>query len=83
MAPTGSSQPDMTALPTEALQLKAAEQRIQLHRSAADLRYKIYETKERLAPINLVRDHLAAASVVAALAAGFLGFGVAGLFTRN
>jgi hypothetical protein len=83
MAPAGSSQPNITSLPTETLQKKAAEQRAQLHRSAADLREKIHETKERLTPINQIREHMAVASVLAAVVAGFVGFGMAGMFTRN
>ena len=83
MAAEGSQQPDLTALPTETLQVKAAEQRRRLHQTAADVREKIYETKQRLSLANQVREHLLTSLVSAGVIAGLIGFGFAGVFTRR
>ena len=83
MAAEGSQQPDITTLPTETLQVKAAEQRRQLHRTAADVREKINKTKQRFSLTNQAREHLPAALLSAGVIAGLIGFSFAGMFTRR
>jgi hypothetical protein len=73
----------MSTQPIETLQLRAIEQRNQLHRSASDLRERVNETKDRFRLSKQAREHLVAISTVASLAGFLMGYGVAGIFTRD
>ncbi len=70
----------MTTMPTDVLELRAAEQRRRLHNSVAELREQV---REKMDVKKNVREHLGAASAVAAVAGLTLGWGFAGMFTRR
>ena len=71
----------MSPMPIESLELKALEQRSQLHRTASDLRAKLSRTREKLSLSNQVHDHLLAVSLVAGAVGLVSGYGVAELFS--
>jgi hypothetical protein len=73
----------MSTVPIETLQLRALEQRSQLHRTASDLREKISRTREKLSFSKQAHDHLVAVSVAAAFVGIASGYGVAGLFSNR
>lgn len=73
------------------LEKRAAEQRLQLHESVTDLRSSLTDLKssveenirERLDVKRVARQHLWKAAAGASGFALFLGYGVAGMFTRR
>lgn len=73
----------MSTMPIEALQLRALEERRQLHRIASDLRAKVSRTREKLRLSKKAHDHLWTVSLAGALLGLASGYGVAGLFTRR
>jgi C4-dicarboxylate-specific signal transduction histidine kinase len=73
----------MSTVSIEHLELRAIERRSHLHRTAADLRAKVANTREKLSLSRQTREHLAAASILASVLGFFGGHGVAGLFTRG
>jgi hypothetical protein len=83
MAPERSTESDMSTQPLETLQLRALEQRSQLHRSASDLRERVNRTKDQLSLPKQARKHLVAISTIAILAGFVMGYGVAGIFTGD
>jgi hypothetical protein len=83
VAADGSEDSNMNTTPIETLQIKALEQRKELHHTFADLRDKVMDTREKFKVSNQARNHLLAASAVAAVLGLASGYGVAGIFTRN
>ena len=73
----------MSTLPIEALQLRALEQRHQLHKTASDLRKRVKETRDRLNLSKQTRDHVIAVSWLASLIGLATGYGLAGIFVRD
>jgi hypothetical protein len=67
-------------MPIDVLETQAATQRKQLHNDVAELRSQI---RERLQPKRLAREYMAPAAGVAGLVGLLLGYGVAGIFTRD
>ena len=67
-------------MPMEVLETQAATQRKQLHDDVAELRTQL---REKLEPKRLAREYVAPASGIAALVGLVLGYGVAGIFTRD
>jgi hypothetical protein len=65
------------------LQLKALEERAQLHRSASELRKRLSATKEKLRFSQQVRKHFAIACAVASLVGLLSGYGFAGLLAQQ
>ncbi|HZP61848.1 MAG TPA: hypothetical protein VFB28_00425 [Terriglobales bacterium] len=72
----------MSSDPIDVLELRALEQRSQLHQTAADLRAKISHTRDQLNISKQARNHRVAASIIAAVLGLASGYGFAGLFTR-
>ena len=70
----------MNAMPTDMLELRAAEQRRRLHNSVAELREQV---REKMDVKKNMRDYLAPATGLATLAGLVLGWGFAGMFTRK
>ena len=70
----------MTELPSYDLELKAAEERRRLHGTLAELRSRVHQ---ELDIKKRVREHLAAACVVATLLSLGLGYSVAGVFVGD
>ena len=69
-----------TPLPMEILERNAASQRRQLHNDLAELKSSM---RRRLDAKKLARQYLPHAAGAAALIALALGYGVAGVFTRD
>jgi hypothetical protein len=67
----------------EVLQLRAIEERTQLHRSASGLRERVNQIKDRLRLSKQAREHLVVVSTLASLAGFLMGYGVAGIFIRR
>ncbi len=71
----------------ENLELRALEQRHQLHRTAMELKSeveaKIAATREKLDISRNAREHMVGASVVLGLVGLLFGYSFAGMFTRN
>lgn len=67
-------------LPVEMLEIRAAEQRQQLHQSVADLKDSV---RDRLDVKRNVRDHLWGISGGLAVVGLVLGYAVAGIFTTD
>ncbi len=82
MATEGNEQAHMSSVPIDVLELRALEQRAQLHQTAADLRAKISRTRDQLNVPKQARNHRVAASIIAAVVGLASGYGFAGLFTR-
>lgn len=73
----------MSTMPIEDMQLRAIEQRKELHKTISDLREKVSHARERLKFSEQARRHLSAASALAALVGLAAGYACAGLFTRH
>jgi hypothetical protein len=73
----------MSTMPIENLQLRALQQRGEIHKSVSDLRKKIANAREKLRFSKHAREHLAAASALASLVGAVSGYAVAGLFARE
>ena len=77
----------MNTQPVDKLELRALEQRNQLHRTAMELRSeveeKIADTREKLDISRNAREHMLGASVVLGLVGLLSGYSFAGMFTRN
>lgn len=70
----------MGELPSYDLELRAADERRRLHRVVAELRSRVQEDLD----INKqTREHLGAASGIAAVLGLALGYSVTGLFVRH
>jgi hypothetical protein len=67
-------------LPTEVLEQRAADQRRQLHNSVQELRLVV---REQADVKRHVRRHYAPLAGVAAVVGLTLGYGFAGIFTRD
>ena len=67
-------------MPIDVLEAHAETQRKQLHNDVAQLRAQL---REKLEPKRLAREYVAPASGIAALVGLVLGYGVAGIFTRE
>ncbi len=77
---TGMSTPNMNlkpTLPTDVLELRAAEQRRRLHNSVADLRE---ELRDKLDSKKIAREYMAPAATVAGLFGLLIGYAVASVF---
>lgn len=66
-------------VPTDILELRAAEQRRRLHNAVTELRYTV---RERVDLRRQAREHLLPAAGIAAVFGLVMGFGMGGLFAR-
>lgn len=66
-------------MPTDILELKAADQRRRLHDSVAELRSTV---RERLDAKRVAREYVVPASVGAAVIGLVFGYGMGGMFAR-
>jgi len=73
----------MSTMPIETLQLRALEERSQLHRTTTELRAKLALTRDKLNLPKEVHDHLLALSVIAGAVGLVSGYGIAGLFSHR
>lgn len=70
----------MSAMPTDVLELRAAEQRRRLHNSVAELREQV---REKMDVKRNVREYIGPAAGAAALVGLLLGWNFAGFFTAR
>lgn len=68
------------SVPAYELQMVAEQQRVDLHESISELRSHL---RGRLGLKANLKQYVAAASGIAALTAGLLGYGIAGLFSNH
>lgn len=87
MVADGGEDTDMSSssnLPTEILEQRAAEQRRRIHNSVSELRSSVTEVvREKLDAKRYLREYMGPVTASAALFGLFLGYGVAGMFTRD
>jgi hypothetical protein len=72
----------MSTKPVEDLQLRAMEQRNQLHQTVVELKNKVSETRERFDIQRNVREHFGTAAAIGAALSFLLGYGVGNMFTH-
>jgi hypothetical protein len=71
-------------LPPDVLEQHAAEQRRRLHNSVSELRSSVTEAvREKLNVKRYLREYMGPATASVALVGLFLGYGVAGMLTRD
>ena len=80
MATARSPQSDLSRLPPETLEVRAADERRRLQSSVEELRAQV---RERFDVKKIARQYIPAASAVAALIGLGAGYGFAGIFTRR
>ena len=80
MAAARSPESDLSRIPPQTLEVRAAEERRRLQSSVDELRSRV---NERLDVKRIVRRYLPGASAVAALLGLGVGYSVAGIFTRT
>lgn len=73
----------MDGVPVETLQLRAIEQRQQLHETTSALRERVRRTHEMLQITKQAREHLLAFCVGASLVGAAVGYAVAGVFVNE
>ena len=73
----------MSTTPTDNLELRALEERRQLHERATELKSKISETRDNLSLTNQSRQHFTPAALIAGAVAILAGYMVAGIFTER
>lgn len=70
----------MSSMPTYTLEIRAADQRRQIHSAVTELRSRI---REKLDVKTNVRQHVPLISGIATVAGLLMGYGFAGIFTRH
>lgn len=80
MAAARSRESDLSRIPPQTLEVRAADERLRLQSSVDELRSRL---KERLDVKRIARRYLPGASAVAALLGLGVGYSVAGIFTRR
>ncbi len=80
MAAARSPQSDLSRMPAETLEVRAADERRRLQSSVEELRWQV---RERLDVKKIARQYVPVASAVAALIGLGAGYGFAGIFTRR
>jgi MFS-type transporter involved in bile tolerance (Atg22 family) len=73
----------MSTKPVEDLQLRALEQRNQLHHTVAELKSKVSETRERFDVRRNLHAHFGAFAGIAAALSFLTGYGVGTMFTQR
>lgn len=73
----------MSPKPVDDLQLRALEQRNQLHQTVIELKHKVSETRERLDVQRNLREHFGLAAGISAGLSLLLGYGVGTMFTQR
>ena len=80
MAAARSPESDLSRIPPQTLEVRAADERRRLHDSVDELRSWV---KERLDLKRIARQYVPVASAVAALIGLGVGYSFAGIFTRR
>ncbi len=71
------------ANPIDRLEIRAAQQRNQVHETIGELKDKVVAARAKLDPNTNAREHLLAASLVLSSIGFLAGYCLAGLFTRE
>jgi hypothetical protein len=69
--------------PIDRLEIRAAQQRNQVHETIGELKDKVVAVRAKLDPNTNAREHLLVASLVLSSLGFLAGYGFGGLFTRN
>ena len=69
--------------PIDSLELRALEQRNQVHHTIDELKGKVAETRAKLDVPSNVRQHFVPAALIVSAVAFAGGYGIAGIFTRH
>ena len=67
----------------EDLQLRALEQRNQIHQTVTELKQKVSDTRKRFDVRRNVREHFVAAAALAAALSILFGYGTARIFSQR
>lgn len=78
-----SEESGVNILPIEDLQVRAAEQRRQMHETATELKGKIAVTRERLDIRNTARQNFWSVAAIVTAAGLLFGYASAGAFRRG
>ena len=70
------------SIPIEQLELRALEERREIHASAEELKEKISEAKEKLDPVRQLRKHRFAVAMAVGAASLLIGLLIARRFER-
>jgi hypothetical protein len=73
----------MTANPVDRLEIRALQQRNDVHETIGELKDKVVEARSKLNPNTNAREHLLAASLIVSSLGFLAGYGFAGMFTRR
>jgi hypothetical protein len=73
----------MTANPVDRLEIRALQQRNDVHETIGELKDKVVEARSKLNPNTNAREHLLAASLIVSSLSFLAGYGFAGMFTRR
>lgn len=73
----------MSTTPMDSLELRAVEQRQQLHARASELKWKVEETRENLSPAKQSREHFTKAAAIASVVGLLAGYAFTGMFTAK
>jgi hypothetical protein len=80
MAATGSEKPTVNEPNVEELELKALQERNQIHQSVEVLRSEVENVRRNLDPERIARKYFLGASIVASAVGYLAGFRFSGLF---
>jgi len=73
----------MNTQPVENLELRAIEQRNELHQTTAELKEKLATARQKLDLSAHLRQHFVPASVIVSCLALIAGYGAGGMFPRR
>ena len=73
----------MSTNPVDRLEIKALEQRNQVHETIDELKDKVGEVRARFNPNTNAREHLLGASLALSCLGLLVGYAFGGLFTRD
>ncbi len=73
----------MSTNPVDRLEIRALQQRNDVHETIGELKDKVVEVRSKLDPNTNVREHLLAASLIVSSVGFLAGYGFAGMFTRT
>jgi hypothetical protein len=73
----------MSANPVDRLEIRALQQRNDVHETIGELKDKVVEVRAKLDPEKNAREHLLAASLIVSSIGFVAGYGFGGLFTRS
>jgi hypothetical protein len=73
----------MSTNPVDRLEIRALQQRNDVHETIRELKDKVVEVRSKLDPNTNAREHLLAASLIVSSVGFLAGYGFAGMFTRT